>query len=71
MTLEKDELMIEILPKPKTGGMHVPRIGGGVRITHIPTGKVSESTQHRSQYHNRRQALMDLEELIMEQLHEK
>ncbi len=53
INIRKDDLRMDVFRASGAGGQHVNRTESGVRLTHLPTGIVAESTDSRSQHKNR------------------
>jgi peptide chain release factor 1 len=64
--INKADLKIDTYRSSGAGGQHVNKTESAVRITHLPTGIVSESQDGRSQIKNREIALQRLYVKIME-----
>ncbi len=64
--IRKEDLRIDTYRASGAGGQHVNKTESAVRITHLPTGFIGESSESRSQIKNRGIAMGRLVQLIQE-----
>ena len=65
--IKQSDLKIDTFRSSGAGGQHVNKTESAIRITHLPTGIVSESQDGRSQHKNKEIAMAQLLRRIQEQ----
>lgn len=67
VNINKSDLKVDTYRASGAGGQHVNKTESAIRITHLPTGIVTESQESRHQHKNRDIAMQRLAAAIMEQ----
>ncbi|MEZ4986773.1 MAG: peptide chain release factor 1 [Saprospiraceae bacterium] len=68
--IKKSDLKVDTFRASGAGGQHINKTESAIRITHLPTGIVSESQDGRSQHKNREIAMAQLLQRIQDQQRE-
>ena len=69
--INPDDLKIDVYRASGAGGQHINKTSSAVRITHIPTGIVTQSQTQRSQFKNKDQAMAMLKTKLYQLEEEK
>lgn len=69
--INPDDLKIDVYRASGAGGQHINKTSSAVRITHIPTGIVTQSQAQRSQFKNKDQAMAMLKTKLFQLEEEK
>jgi peptide chain release factor 2 len=64
IVIRDEDLRVDVYRARGAGGQHVNRTESAVRITHLPTGFVTQCESGRSQHQNRKQAMSQLEKKL-------
>jgi peptide chain release factor 1 len=67
ININRGDLKIDTYRASGAGGQHVNKTESAIRITHLPTGIVSESQDGRSQHQNKEIAMQKLYQRILDQ----
>ncbi|MFM7091260.1 MAG: peptide chain release factor 1 [Bacteroidota bacterium] len=67
ININRADLKIDTYRASGAGGQHVNKTESAIRITHLPTGIVSESQDGRSQHQNKEIAMQKLYQRILDQ----
>ena len=71
VSIDTDDLKVEVFRSSGPGGQHMQKTSSAVRLTHLPTGLTVSCQSQRSQYQNKDTALKILQSRLLERELEK